>query len=197
MPPSQAPMAGDTKSPLVNPDGSIPEVGQLRVHFYHLKHPSSPAQQSPWWLRTFWWPRPTYAHCSVQWGSFVHNMTIKEGTGFHHADEWQEKNPPQLTLVVPVRVDFRRAAELVAQFEHTSVQKWRVFLWWSRLNRLRIPLTCASLVTAWLRVESYTEPTVDSHIVLSRSHTHIATPDELFDNLVKYWNVQFEVIEYA
>ena len=180
MRPYWPPKAGDTKSPLVNPDGSIPDAVQLRVHFYHLKHPSSPAQQSPWWLRVFWWPRPTYAHCSVQWGSFVHNMTIKEGTGFHHANEWQEKNPPQMTLVVPVHVDFRQAAELVAQFEHTSVQKWRVFLWWSRISRRRpVPLTCASLVAAWVVM------------------TGVATPDELFDELVKYWNVQFEVIEYA
>lgn len=194
MPPSQALTTGDTKSPLANPDGSIPDATQLRVHFYHLKHPSSPAQQSPWWLRAFWWPRPTYAHCSVQWGSFVHNMTIKEGTGFHHADEWQEKNPPQLTLVVPVHVDFRQAAELVAWFEHTNVQKWRVFLWWSRLSRRHRPTTCASLVAEWIGVG---RPTLNRIVAEWIMMTSVATPDELFDNLVKYWNVQFEVIEYA
>lgn len=197
MTPLEAPTGGDTKSPLVKPDGLICEVMRLRVHFYHLKHPSSPDQQSPWWLRAFWWPRPTFAHCSVQWGSFVHNMTIKEGTGFHHADEWQRKNPSQLTLVVPVRVDFKQAVELVSEFENTSVQKWKVFLWWSRLSRRRVPTTCASLVAAWLRAGGVIQPTTDAHIILSRAYNSIATPDELFDELVKYWNAQFEVIEYA
>ena len=172
MPPQDATNGGDTKSPLVKPDDWLSEEVQLRVHFYTLKHPCSPEQRSPWWLRVFWWPRPTFSHCSVQWGLFVHNMTIKEGAGLHRADEWQEKNPAQLTLVVPVRVDFRTAAELVTRFEHTSVQKWRVFLWWSRLSRRRpVPTTCASLVAAWVVM------------------TGVATPDELFDNLVKSWNV--------
>lgn len=206
MPPSEAPKGGDrladasdTKSPLVKPDGWLEDDRMLRVHFYTLKHPCSPEQRSPWWLRAFWWPRPTFSHCSVEWGPFVHNMTIEEGTGFHHADEWHEKNPPQLTLVVPVYVDFRDAAELVAHFEHAGVQKWKVFLWWSRLSRRRVPTTCASLVAAWLKDGSATKPTANAHIVahIMLRNYPVATPDELFDNLIKYWNVQFEVIEYA
>lgn len=100
-----------------------------------------------------------------------------------------------MTLVVPVHVDFRQAAELVAEFEHTSVQKWKVFLWWSGLSRRRVPLTCASLVSAWLTVGNPTQP-MDS-VSLTGVPGFIATPDELFDDLAKYWNIQFEVIEYA
>lgn len=180
MSPPEVPTGGDTKSPVVKPDDWISEEAQLRVHFYTLKHPSSPENRSPWWLRAFWWPRPRFSHCSVQWGSFVHNMTIEEGTGFHHADEWREKNPAQLTLIVPIPVDFRVVAELVTRFEHVTVQKWKVFLWWSRLSRRRtVPTTCASLVAAWVVM------------------TGVATPDELFDTLVKSWNVQFEEINHA
>lgn len=176
----EATSGGDTKSPLVKPDGWLDDDGPLRVHFYTLNNPGSPKNRSPWWLRAFWWPRPTFSHCSVQWGRFVHNMTIEEGTGFHHADEWHKKNPVHLTLVVPVKVGFKVAAELVTRFENTTVQKWRVFLWWSRLSRRRpVPTTCASLVAAWLVM------------------TGVCTPDEVFDELVKSWNPTFEERDHA
>lgn len=175
---SEVTSGGDTKSPLVKPDDRLDDEGPLRVHFYTLSHPSYPKNRSPWWLRAFWWPRPTFSHCSVEWGGFVHNMTIEEGTGFHHADEWREKNPPHLSLVVPVSVSFKSAALLVSSFEHASVQKWKVFLWWARLDRRHTPISCASLVASWV-MSGYGSPLIIA-----------GTPDELFDALFTNWPEQ-------
>lgn len=155
----------DTKSPLVNPHALDLEGSPLQVHFYGL-------HSSPWWMRWFLRPKPLYSHCSVQWGSFIHNMTLTEGTGFHPAAAWHAANPPDLTLEIPFTVTFDEAGDLVRRFEKASVQRCRIFLWWSHIYRRRVPLSCASLVSAWLNVAMPMQP------------VYVGTPDELYWALV-------------
>lgn len=155
----------DKESPLTNQHIEYPEESTLRVHFYPLD------KRSPWWLRWFWKPNPLYGHCSVQWGSFVHNMSLTDGVGFHKADEWHRENPPVLTLAVPVAVSFERAQYLVRWYTDKRVQKWKSFLWWSHLYRpaWKTPCNCTGLVLAWLGRGDW--------------YRHTGTPDELLQRL--------------
>lgn len=158
----------NTESPLVNPNITHPTESRLRVHFYHLN------SLSPWWLRWFWRPKPLYGHCSVEWGPFVHNMTLREGAGLHHAVEYHRENPPDLTIKTSFKISFAEISQLVWQFERDKVQRWRVFLWWSGLRRRRVPMSCAALVSAWINL-SFENPDTD--------RLRVGTPDELYNAL--------------
>ncbi len=119
----------------------------LQVHFYKVD------DRSPWWLRLLWWPRPRYAHVSVEWSGLIHDVPARGTSGLYNAQEFKEDDPPDLSIPFDVTLDADEVVtHLIDRFIGTRVDRWGCVKWYFGWRFGPRPMSCVTLVCAWLNL---------------------------------------------
>ena len=158
----------DTKSPISE------EQASLLIHFYE------PNRRTPVWQKALW--RPKYAHVCVEWRGMIHDMPYDGPAEVYDAPEFKADNAPDHTIRVPHQLslddEVRVVPFLYDQYEGKTVEKWKVIRWYLG-RKLDMPLSCATLVSHWIRVFAF-------------CNIKAVTADELYQLLIS-----FEERDYA